>query len=147
MPERVRDEVVQRLAQPKRVHLQDRDARVDLGPHVSPSKGGGSHGFIDDAPDVDLLRPYRRVRGVQDQALDTPAGGDGELDEPETRRSLESTVFGEFRDGRKRGGGAPDLVNENGQAIPSRKGHADLSPIRVRAHSAASRSIGSSPLT
>ena len=146
MPDRVRDEVVERLAQTDGIGLDADCPLTDHRANVRSQQGARVCRLTRDAADLDVLEPDGRDCGVSDHALDPTAGGDDELGKRPPLARVDRGLSVDGRDRGERGDRAPQLVHEHGktvEAAPAR--HAtDRSAMRASAQRAVSLSISSS---
>jgi len=144
--QRVGHEVVQRLPQAHRIGRDVRKIRRDLGFHARSGERRCSHDLTEESSNIDPLESNRRQRSVDDHSLDAATSGNRQARELEPSGTIEALIRERLGNRRKRGDGAPNLVDEHCEPlrIVGRR-HVARSESRAKAHVAVSRRIGSSP--
>ena len=133
MRQRVREEVVERLSQTRRVRLDEACVAVDRGLDGEAAQPGGSDGIIHESRDVDTLAANRRDRAVSDETLDPPTGCE---DEPDEVRSRLPAPLRPSRPSRRSPTGrppGPNLVHEDLEPFHIERISHALAPPSVRA--------------
>ena len=92
-----------------------RGRRRRLDGHVAPAERGARRTSCDQRPDVDSLEAHRRDGDVHDDPLDRAAGRDREPDERGVAESPSRRLGERLGDGRQRGDGTSNLVDEHGE--------------------------------
>lgn len=140
MPDRVADQVVERLSEPLGVPDDD-GITVLLGLHNDrvPPEGGRLGGITRDSAEIDPGEPKRGGRNVREEAVETHAGRTRKLDESASCRLVGVRVG--VRDGNESCYRAPQLVHKH---VETSLCHADRPAICCSAQRAALARIGSS---